>query len=258
VVDAGSGTAMSGTDYSAFGTQTVSFSNGAVSGAARTVSLTPVGDTLPEGSETVALRLQNLTTPAGLSASLGNTANTTTIKEVGVDLAVTQTESIDPVVAGPLGGTLTYVVTVRNIGDMNATSVTLREDLTLVPGVTLASLVPSVGFYVTTAAPDGIQRSSASSTRAPGLKRTSSSRKTAWSSVVARNRSQARRCDRRHALSPAGISPNGPFGANQRSNSAGSAVFASTASTRSRLTPNIPAWCAMAASRSGRRARLIR
>src|SRR5947208_13175801 len=46
VVDALTGTATSGDDYAAFGTQGVSFGNGAASGATRIVILTPVNDTL--------------------------------------------------------------------------------------------------------------------------------------------------------------------------------------------------------------------
>src|SRR5262249_41845351 len=79
VTDAGGGSATSGSDYSAFGTQTVTFSSGAASGAVRNVTLTPVNDTLLEGDETVHLHLGNLGSPATVSASLGNTSNTTTI-----------------------------------------------------------------------------------------------------------------------------------------------------------------------------------
>src|SRR5207244_8304513 len=49
VVDAGGGTALSGTDYTAFGTQSVSFGPGSGDGATRTVTLTPSNDTLVEG-----------------------------------------------------------------------------------------------------------------------------------------------------------------------------------------------------------------
>src|SRR5207249_8226179 len=70
VVDTLTGTATSGTDYTDFGTQTVTFNPGDASGAARTVFLTPLSDTLSEGDETVNLKLQNLIAPAGASAGL--------------------------------------------------------------------------------------------------------------------------------------------------------------------------------------------
>ena len=67
-----------------------------------------------------------------------------------VDLAVTKTESIDPVVAGSGGGTLTYVVTVTNNGRSDATGVALSEVLTLPDGVSIDSITPSVGTFATT------------------------------------------------------------------------------------------------------------
>src|SRR5438477_497211 len=51
VVDAGGGSATSGSDYSAFGTQTVTFAIGSANGATQTVTVTPINDTLVEGNE---------------------------------------------------------------------------------------------------------------------------------------------------------------------------------------------------------------
>jgi beta propeller repeat protein len=65
-----------------------------------------------------------------------------------VDLAVTKTESIDPVEAGSGLGNLTYVVTVTNTGVTNtATGVALDEVLTLPAGVTVDSITPSAGTF---------------------------------------------------------------------------------------------------------------
>src|SRR5262249_35637190 len=81
VVDAGGGTAISGTDYAAFGTQSVSFGPGSGPGDTRTVILTPINDTLVEGNETVKLKLQNLNTTLNGQASLGNTDSVVTIDD---------------------------------------------------------------------------------------------------------------------------------------------------------------------------------
>ncbi len=61
-----------------------------------------------------------------------------------VDIALSQTESADPLTAGA-GGTLTYEVTAMNDGPGNATGVTVTETLTLPDGVTIASITPSAG-----------------------------------------------------------------------------------------------------------------
>lgn len=62
-----------------------------------------------------------------------------------VDVEVTQSESVDPVVAGSGPGNLTYVVTATNLGPIPATGVEIREDLTLPAGVVVDSVVGSGG-----------------------------------------------------------------------------------------------------------------
>ncbi|MCB9436277.1 MAG: DUF11 domain-containing protein [Anaerolineales bacterium] len=72
----------------------------------------------------------------------------------GVDLVVTKTESIDPVVAGSGVGNLTYVVTVTNNGPLDATGVELSEVLTLPAGVGVDSITGSGTTSVTGASPN--------------------------------------------------------------------------------------------------------
>jgi len=62
-----------------------------------------------------------------------------------IDLAVTKTESADPVTAGSGPNNLTYVVTVQNNGPSTANGITLSEVLTLPAGVTVSSITPSGG-----------------------------------------------------------------------------------------------------------------
>jgi uncharacterized repeat protein (TIGR01451 family) len=64
-----------------------------------------------------------------------------------VDMVVSKTESIDPVVAGSGAGNLTYVVTVTNNGPSNASGITLSEVVTTPAGVTVDSATPSQGTF---------------------------------------------------------------------------------------------------------------
>ncbi|MCP4662904.1 MAG: DUF11 domain-containing protein [bacterium] len=75
--------------------------------------------------------------------------------DLAVDLAVSMTESVDPVVAGSGTGNLTYTVTVTNHGPSDATGVELSEDLTLPAGVSVELVTPSAGSFANTTAPDG-------------------------------------------------------------------------------------------------------
>ncbi|MFO1008597.1 MAG: M12 family metallo-peptidase [Planctomycetota bacterium] len=76
VVDRGTGTATSGTDYAAFAPTAVTFPAGSIDGATETVALTPLSDLLVEGaSETVALGLASasggsIASPATFTASI--------------------------------------------------------------------------------------------------------------------------------------------------------------------------------------------
>ena len=109
VVDAGGGSATGGTDYAAFGTQSVSFPAGATHGTTDTVELTPLNDALVEGHETVNLGLQNLSSTLAGQATLGTTASTVTIIDDDAASATLSIQSTDP--ATEQGGTQTTEVT---------------------------------------------------------------------------------------------------------------------------------------------------
>ena len=66
---------------------------------------------------------------------------------VDADLAVTKTESADPVVAGSGAGNLVYLITLTNNGPLDATGVELTEILVLPDGVSVLSITPSQGTY---------------------------------------------------------------------------------------------------------------
>ena len=64
-----------------------------------------------------------------------------------LDVQITTTESIDPVLAGSGGGNLTHIVTATNNGPMNATGLSVSELLTVPSGVSIDSFTPSAGNY---------------------------------------------------------------------------------------------------------------
>jgi uncharacterized repeat protein (TIGR01451 family) len=113
-----------------------------------------VGATTADGatvSDTATVTAANETR---INTSDDSATETTTVAR-NVDLVVTKTESIDPVIAGSGAGNLTYTITVTNAGPSDASGVVLAEDLTLPAGVTFVSATPSVGTFVVTTAPDG-------------------------------------------------------------------------------------------------------
>ncbi|MES2791602.1 MAG: Calx-beta domain-containing protein, partial [Planctomycetota bacterium] len=119
VTDAGGGTATgAGTDYAAIGTQTVTFSGGALSGATQNASLTPSNDTLVEGSETINLALGNIGVPGTVSASLGNTANVTTITDNDTAI-ITFTSAGNSVSEGGTATSFTVTLTITANGVAN-------------------------------------------------------------------------------------------------------------------------------------------
>ncbi|MDX1996620.1 MAG: DUF11 domain-containing protein, partial [Thermoanaerobaculia bacterium] len=106
-----------------------------------------VGASTATGTDTVC----DTATVTGAAETLISTGNDTdtecTSVQRRVDIVVSKTESIDPVVAGSGVGNLTYVVTVTNNGPSDASGITLSEVLTLPAGVTQVSATPSQGTY---------------------------------------------------------------------------------------------------------------
>jgi uncharacterized repeat protein (TIGR01451 family) len=67
---------------------------------------------------------------------------------IPIDIQVSKTESIDPVVAGSGAGNLVHTVTVTNASLDVATGVTVSESVTVPAGVTVDSIVPSQGTFI--------------------------------------------------------------------------------------------------------------
>ncbi|MEO8275582.1 MAG: GEVED domain-containing protein [Thermoanaerobaculia bacterium] len=116
------------------------------SSATLTVVLTAAGN-----ATTAADSVCDTASVTGAAEPLVNTGNDSdsecTSVTRRVDIAVSKTESIDPVVAGSGVGNLTYVVTLANNGPSDASGLALTEALSLPAGVTIASATPSQGTY---------------------------------------------------------------------------------------------------------------
>jgi hypothetical protein len=130
----------------------------ALSTASQQVTVAITNDLLSEGTETflAGMAFNSATTAIlnGRSVVATDTANGT-IVDNDIDLVLTQTESIDPVLAGSGTGNLTYIVTVENIGLTDATNVDISEAITLPAGASVASITPSSGTYTPSTATTG-------------------------------------------------------------------------------------------------------
>jgi uncharacterized repeat protein (TIGR01451 family) len=97
---------------------------------------------LSASTDPATVVVDNLNT--GVPVTILGTVNVVVITpQIRVDIDVSTTESIDPVIAGSGTGNLVYVVTATNNGPDPATGVELNEVLTLPAGVTVESIVPS-------------------------------------------------------------------------------------------------------------------
>lgn len=120
------------------------------SGASATLTVTLTANaSAAAGTDTIC----NTATVTGANETLISTgddaATACTSVARQVDLQVSKVESVDPALAGDGAGNLTYVVTATNAGPSDASGVTLSEVLTLPAGVTVDSVTPSTGAFLT-------------------------------------------------------------------------------------------------------------
>ncbi len=110
------------------------------------VNVTINGDIDIEPDETLTLRLTNASVGAP-SFFMDVTEATGTIEnddfELNVDVALSSTESADPVTAGSGVGNLTYVLTASSNGPADASNVTVSSTATFPVGATVVSVTPS-------------------------------------------------------------------------------------------------------------------
>jgi hypothetical protein len=133
VVDAATGTAVSGADYTPLGTKSVSFAAGAANGATSSLSLETINDSLVEGNETVQLRLQNLNSTLGGQATLENINCALTIVDNDTArLAIATTSLLEA------GGPQSVAVKLITSNGAGGTAV-------LGPGVTLSADIVDAG-----------------------------------------------------------------------------------------------------------------
>lgn len=117
VLDAGAGTATSGTDYAAFTTQTLTFPIGSVDGDSQSVTLTALDDHQVEGpTETVRLALGN----ASGAAASGTTTCTGSITDIHT-------------------ATILFHASTSSTPDESTAARSITVDLDLAPGVTLGT-----------------------------------------------------------------------------------------------------------------------
>lgn len=157
VVDLGTGTATSGSDYTAFVTQTITFPIGSADGATQAISFDPLDDALVEaGNETVKLRLQDAV-GGGVSGPSTFTGTIQNIHSAAVGFANAGASSTDESgsesVALELdcgaGVTLGIPVSVR-VSDLRSGSASSGNDYTAFSAQTVTFAAASADGAVTT------------------------------------------------------------------------------------------------------------
>lgn len=131
-----SATASQGTATNAAGTINGTLGSIASGGTATITVLATVDAATVGPLSNTATVTGNETDPV----STNNTSTTSTVVTRSVDVAITKTESADPIIAG---NQLTYTVTITNTGPSTATNVTVTD--VLPAGVTFVSATPSQG-----------------------------------------------------------------------------------------------------------------
>lgn len=135
VVDASSGTATSGQDYTAFPLTAISFPTGATSGASVAVTVTPRNDSLVEGPETIRLRLRTVGNSSATPVRLGN-----------AEAVITLVDNDTATVRLALAPSLTEQGGAQTISVLLATSDGAGGAATLGPGFTVrAELIDAGG-----------------------------------------------------------------------------------------------------------------
>ena len=130
ITDATTGTGVSGTDYTAVGTQTITFDNNAGDSDTENATLVIANDQFLETNETVDLVLGNLVT-SGTDVSLGTTTHTATIDDdEAATLSVTASSTITEEGGAQATAGVMLVITGSGTGGLQlGDGITLTADL---------------------------------------------------------------------------------------------------------------------------------
>ena len=147
--DAGSGTATSGTDYTAVTANTLTFEAGQTS---KTITVSVTGDTVDEGNETVVISLSNASTGIATSSGTGTIRDDDpkfSINSPSVTEGDSSSASLTFTVTLSASSTSQYTVDYADAGTGTATSGTdytaiTASTLTFAPGVTTQTITVSV------------------------------------------------------------------------------------------------------------------
>ena len=116
------------------------------SGATATLTIVlTVDPAAQEGADVIADTATLSTVNETNNIDGGGTVTEATSIITRSDLRLTNLNTPEPIVAGSGPGNLVHLITVTNRGPSNATGVVLEESITLPPGVTIDSVLPSAG-----------------------------------------------------------------------------------------------------------------
>lgn len=119
------------------------------------ISYTVAGSTRP-GTDTISASATLISVDQLDFNDADNSASDPTSVSNVFDIALSKTESIDPVLAASGPGNLVYTITASNSGPSDASNVNIREALNLPEGVTVQSIVPSLGTFAPDNDPNGL------------------------------------------------------------------------------------------------------
>ena len=147
--DAGTGTATSGTDYTAVAASTLTFEAGQTS---KTITVSVTGDTIDEGNETVVISLSNASTGIATSSGTGTIRDDDpkfSIDSPSVTEGDSSSVNLTFTVTLSASSTSPYTVDYADAGTGTATSGTdytavTASTLTFAPGVTTQTITVSV------------------------------------------------------------------------------------------------------------------
>ena len=115
--------------------------------SAKLAYIITVGSSAAAGTDVTGLSASVASADQAIVDTSDDSAAELTSVERSVDIALSVTESIDPVIAGSGASNLVYTITAQNTGDSDASGVSVSRALTLPSGVSVVSEVASAGTF---------------------------------------------------------------------------------------------------------------